>query len=364
MYYNLQSANAIFNPEFEEWKGEFFDYVKKTFDPSFQNETFDNYTFFIDQKRWMVRYDRGIKCWMLFTEGDHGFILNKYDVIEDEYIDSRGGLAKLRSESIDERFFKHLRDEYGQLMARLTAIEAEQRQGIRKVVYPKRQQYGRISRQDFYKGMSEEQRQNYWAFKFAVEDIKYIVKQPVIAPLTLREYFRLCRIYYLANSGEFLFRDVPDDPKAAYMRFSDRRTEQMEAVDLDDPQDFYDWVKKKGRWKDRDCGGHPYEIAGKTYLYPRYTDGLSGYYVWSGFIWCYNEAVTLCREPNLMLSDGEYLVEIIKGNGMLEVTPSFNRYGYPNKDFQEPTNYDDLTQKQRNKIVWDELKEAQRKYET
>jgi len=48
---------------------------------------------------------------------------------------------------------------------------------------------------------------------------------------------------------------------------------------------------------------------------------------------------------------------------MLEVTPSFNRYGYPNKDFQEPVNYDDLTRKQRNKIVWDELKEAQRKHE-
>ena len=44
---------------------------------------------------------------------------------------------------------------------------------------------------------------------------------------------------------------------------------------------------------------------------------------------------------------------------MLEVIPNFNRYGYPNKDFDEPVGYDNLTRKQKNKVVWDKLTEAE-----
>lgn len=355
----LQEANKIKNDKFEELKSGFFNFVKNNFNPCYHGDAFDDYVFFINKKRWTVRYDRGIKCWLFIIEFD--VVLNKYDEIGEVFISPDGYLEELQLHSIeDENLLESLHSEKQQVISKLMAVQAEQKQGIRKIIYPKEEQCGCISRKDFYNGMNEEQRQKYWAFKFTAEDIKYIEKQPIIAPLTLREYFRLCRLYYLANRSEYM-RDIPDDPKAAYMRFADGRTEQIETVDLDDPQDFYDWEHSRGRWRDRRSGGHPYEITAKTYLYPHYTDGLNGYYVWHGFIWNYDEAASLCREPNLMLSDSDYLVEIIKGNGLLKVTSSFNRYGYPNKEFQEPVNYLYLTRKQKAKIVWNELKEAQLK---
>jgi len=356
-YYNLQEANAVRNFEFEEWKGEIFDFVKDNFNPSHTDNTVDDYGFFIGKTRWTVRYDRGIKCWLLFIGNE--LIINKYDEAGENYIDGRGNVREWRSyPTMDERFVKVLYDEYKQLMSEIMTVQIEQEDGTRKIDYPKEKRYGSISRKDFYDGMDDEWRKLYWAFKFSLDDIKYIDKEPVIAPLRLREYFRLCRIYYLANQGDYI-KDVPDDPKEAYMRFADGRTDQLDEVDLDDPQDLYDWVKRKGRWQNRHQGGHPTEITGKTYLYPRFTEGLNGYYSWSGFIWNYDDVVTFCREPNLMLSDKEYLVEIIKGNGYLEVTPSINRYGYPNEEFQEPVSYRHLTRKQKNKVVWNELTEAQ-----
>ena len=357
MYYKLQQANAVRNLEFEEWKAEIFDFVKDNFSPSHIDDTVDDYEFFIHKTKWMLRYDRGIKCWLFFIGNE--LLINKYDTVGESYIDDRGNVRSWKLYPImDEKFVKALHEEFMQLKSELIIVQIEQEDGTRKIDYPRNKQFGRISRKDFYNGMDDEWRQNYWAFTFSTEDIKYIDKQPVIAPLTLREYFRLCRLYYLANQGDYI-RNVPDDPKEAYMRFADGRTEQMETVELDDPQDFYDWVKKQGRWQSRSFGGHPYEIIGKTYLYPHYTDGLNGYYVWRGFIWNYNEVVTFCHEPNLMLDNYEYLIEIIKGNGVLEVTSSYNRYGYPNKEFQEPVRYENLTRKQKNKIVWDELTEAQ-----
>jgi hypothetical protein len=322
-----------------------------------QDDTVDDYTFYINKTIWLIRYDRGIKCWLLFIGNEQ--VINKYDEISEFYIDGEGSVREWRSyPAMDEEFIKILYEEHKHLKNKLMTVQFEQESGTRKIEYPKEKRCGRISRRDFYNGMDDEQRQKYWAFKFSEENIKYIDKTPVIAPLTLREYFRLCRLYYLANQGDYI-RDVPDDPKEAYMRFADGRTERMETVDLDDPQDFYDWVKKEGKWKGRSSIGHPHEITGKTYLYPHYTDGVNGYYLWSGFIWNYDKVVTFCHEPNLMLNDYKYLVDIIKGNGVLEVSPSFNRYGYPNEEFQEHVNYGDLTRKQKNKIVWDELLEAQ-----
>ena len=350
----LQNANAINNVEFEKRKGEIFDFVKDNFEPSYKDDTVDDYTFFIGTAKWVARYDKGIKCWLFFIGNE--LLINKYDEISDYYITTDGGLSQRYSYSVDEQFLRILHEEYRYLIDKLTVVQSEQEQGLRKISYPKEKRYGCISRKDFYNGMDEEQKKSYWAFQFSVDDIKYINKQPTIAPLTLREYFRLCRLYYLANPKDF--KNVPDDPKEAYMRFADGRTEQMENVNLDDPHDFYNWVTKKGRWEGRHSIGHPYEITAKTYLQPHYTDGVNGYYVWRSFIWRYNEVATFCREPNLMLNNIEYLVDIICGKGALEVSPNINRYGYPNEKFQESVTYGHLTRKQKNKVIWNELAEA------
>jgi hypothetical protein len=354
-YSFMKEANAVKSPKFDKLKNEIFDFVNNNFYPAETDETIDDYLFYIDKTQWRVRYDRGIKCWMLFV-GDE-LVINKYDEDGDYYITAGGSVGKWRSYPEPERFAKELNDECRQVVDALITVKTEQESGARKIVYPKEEMYGRISRRDYYSGMSEEQRQTCWALKFSEVDIRYIDKEPVIAPLTAGEYFRLCRIYYLTNPTRY--HDVPDDPKEAYLRFADMRHDGLDEVDPDDPQDFYDWLKKRGRWEGRQELGHSCEISSKTFLYPQFIDGLNGYYLWRGFIWNYDEVVTFCREPNLMLSGKEYLVEIIRGNGMLEVTPGNNRYGYPNKEFQEPVYYKNLTRKQKNKIAWDELKESE-----
>ncbi|MCL2797091.1 MAG: hypothetical protein FWD58_03445 [Firmicutes bacterium] len=117
-YRALGVANTIFNLEFEQWKGEIFDYIKNTFEPSSQDKTEDDYTFFVDKCRWTVRYDRGIKCWLFFT-GD-GWLLNKYDTVGDWYINAEGSCSQWSSCPPDEAFIKKIHDEYRQLKSVLS----------------------------------------------------------------------------------------------------------------------------------------------------------------------------------------------------------------------------------------------------
>ena len=142
------------------------------------------------------------------------------------------------------------------------------------------------------------------------------------------------------------------------IRFSDGRTNEIENVEQDDPQDFHDWTYKNGRWKDRRQGGHPHEISGKTYLYPYYTDGVNGYYVWRAFMWCYDKAVTLCRELNIMLENKEPLIDIINEVDTLRVESNSYPYSYSNEEYSELVRYENLTRKQKLRVKWDELTEA------
>ena len=61
-----------------------------------------------------------------------------------------------------------------------------------------------------------------------------------------------------------------------------------------------------------------------------------------------------------MLSDGKYIADAIRRNGKMRVDPYFMRpYGYPNDEYIQPVRYSGLTRKQKRKVVWDELTEAQ-----
>jgi len=354
----MSNENSVLNLEFDKWKREIFSYVAKTFVPSSANGTDDDYVFYIDKERWTIRYDRGIKCWLFIIGYD--LIINLYDEPSDIFIDRGGSIREWHyGERLDEQQTKRLLDEVTQIETALRTVAIEQEKGTRKIVFPKKKQHGSISRKDYYAGMDGAEHRQNWALAFTEDDIKYIDKEPVVAPITLREYFRLCRAFYLSYPE--WFKNVPDDPKEAYMRFADGRTERMEDVDLDDAQDFYDWEHRQGRWKGLwQVGGHPHEIAGKTYLYAHYTEGLNGYYVWRvAYVWRNFEAAKFCREPNVLLDDRALLIEIIKGNGTLEVVPSIYPYGYPNREYQEPVRYCYLTRKQRAKVKWDPLTEAQ-----
>jgi hypothetical protein len=354
-YIYLALANAIKDPEYDVMKEKFFRYVEERFDPSFVDETVDDYVFYINNEKWLVRYDRGIKCWYLIVDSD--LIMNRYDSDSDIYIEPNGSVKKWDSDKIYwDR--KHLLDQYERISVKMRCVAKDQEYGTREIIFPKKKRYGRISLKDFCNGLDEEGRENFWLLKFSEDDIRYICKQPVTEPLTLREYYRLCRVYYLSQPD--ISARVPDDPKEAYIRFSDGRTDNMEGVNPDDPQELYDWTYRKGEWKDRDQGGHPHEIRGRTHLYPYFTDGTSGHYVLSEFIWCYDCAVELCKEPNVMLRDGKYIADAIRRNGMMRVDPHFGRpYGYPNENYIQPVHYNFLTRKQKLKVVWDELVEAQ-----
>ncbi|MCL2143805.1 MAG: hypothetical protein FWH44_06090 [Methanomassiliicoccaceae archaeon] len=354
-YEHLVLANSVKDTEFDAMKYRFFGYINEKFDPSFSDETVDDYTFYINSEKWLVRYDRGITCWFLAVDGR--LIMNRYDSDSEFYLGDRGSLERWRSHDFCPNS-KVLMNEYERVSEQIRLTEKEQERGTRKISFPKSKRYGSISMKDFCGGLDEYGKENFWALKFSEEDLGHICKQPVTELLTLREYFRLCRLYYTTDPD--ISAEIPDDPKEAYLRFSDGRTDEMEDLDQDDPDDLYDWTNRKGRWADRYYGGHPHEIRFKTYLYPHFTDGKKGHYVLSDFIWNYDKAIGICREPNVMLSDGEYIACAVRMKGMIRVDPHFFRpYGYPNKEFIQPVRYEDLTRKQKLKVVWDELTEAQ-----
>jgi len=353
-YRFLTAANSVKDTEFDGMKERFFRYVSEKFDPSFSDETFDDYVFYMKDEEWLVRYDRWLKCWFLGI--DNKIIMNRYDSDVDGYLDDTGQVKGWYSHHAFPRM-KDVLNEYERVSDAVRCAAEEQECGTRKLSFPKNKRYGIISIKDFCDGLDENGKNNFWLMRFSGDDIKYICKQPVTEPLTLREYFRLCRLYYLKDPT--ISAPIPDDPKKAYLRFSDGRTDEMEGVDQDDPDDLYDWTHMEGRWKGRYQGGHPHEIRARTHLYPYFTDGKSGHYVLSEFIWNYDNAAGLYREPNVMLSDGEYIADAIRRNGRMRVDPHFFRpYGYPNKEFIQPVHYTALTYRQKRKVVWDELIEA------
>ena len=356
----LKGANTIKDDEFDKLKADLFLAVTKNFNPTQIDDPNTYYEFYVDKKHWVFRYDKGISCWMFIVDGE--VVLNKFDGKSGEYITEKGYLMNFDTWQKPTRLASDFRCEMTNAIDTMNRIKSEQQSGTRVIDFPKCRRIGKISRKDYWAGIDD--KTNEWSLAFTENDIPFLDKTPIVAPLTLREYFRLCHIYYKSRESdreENCIKNVPVNTKDAYMRFSDKRTEDMEKVDLDDPQDFYDWSRRQGRWKERNQGGHPFEICGKTYLFPRYTDKQSGYYEWRSFIWTSHEAITLNREPNVALTDKDYILKVIKGEDWLEVTPDRNPYGYPNDEFTEYVQYENLAPKQKRKIIWNELLESKPK---
>ncbi|MDR0335194.1 MAG: hypothetical protein LBH69_04845 [Methanomassiliicoccaceae archaeon] len=353
-YIHLTLANSVKDPEFDGMKERLFRSVEERFDPSFSDETVDDYVFYIKDERRLVRYDRGIKCWYLIA--DDKLIMNRYDSDSDIFICPEGHVKKWHSDHCYPNRECVLK-EYERISEGIRCAAKDQECGTRVLSFPKKKRYGRISLKDYCAGLDEWGKNNFWVMKFSEDHIRYICKEPTTEPLTLREYFRLCRLYYLTDTS--ISAAIPDDPKEAYLRFSDGRTDNMEDVDQDDPRDLYDWAYRKGKWACRYMGGHPFEIRARTYLNPYFTDGTSGHYELREFIWNYDSAVELCKEPNVMLSGRKYIADAIRQKGNMRVSPHLGRpHGYPNKEYIQPVHYPELTRKQKLKIVWDELVEA------
>jgi len=354
MKYNLlQYANRF--KEFDNFKDELFSIVKDKFTPFSVDKTISTYNFFLDKEKLLFQYDNFIKCWIMIV--DNKVVLSKYDKDCNKYIDSDGCLGESMTGIIegDEGVFKDTIHEIHKLQQGILEIEKQQKQGIRTIDFPKKKRLGEITRKNYNDGIDI--KQDYWSLYFSQDDIPNIDKEPKIGPLTMREFYRLCKEYYLTNPKSH--KEVPQTPKKAYLKFADGRMDGIDEVDLDDPKDLFDWVHKNGKWKERHQGGHPFEITARTYLYPHYTDGVNGHYVWNGFIWNHNEAKELCKEPNVLLAHRKHLVDIINEKDTLRVTPNFERHGYPNEKYSEPVRYDSLTRKQKGKIIWDELDETQ-----
>ncbi|MDZ7697994.1 MAG: hypothetical protein U5R49_14105 [Deltaproteobacteria bacterium] len=79
-----------------------------------------------------------------------------------------------------------------------------------------------------------------------------------VSTMTANDYFRYCRIAYIAGKRQ----ENPLDPSLSgremYSRYSDGRHEGLLDIDPDSEQEFADWID--GTHPKRKQGGHPWEI--------------------------------------------------------------------------------------------------------
>ena len=337
-------------------------FVVETFHPIHQDGEDKTYLFYVKKDEWCFKYDKGIKCWIFFI--DNNIVMSLYDDDAKDagsYINEHGNVEEL-SRNIEwiENDLHRAEFEFDSVKAELLNVAKQQRIGKRDIVYPNHKRWGEISRKNYNHAIYPADRGKIWSLRFTQDHIPHITKEPVPAPLTAREYFRLCHKYYKLNPHKY--DNVPADPIEAFLKIADHRTHSVTEVNLDDPQDFCDWTNKTGRWKGRWSIGHEFEIAGRIKFYPCFTDGVNGYFEWHAFIWTYFSVAEFCKEPNVVLADREFLPDIINELDMMRVEPGIvNRaYGYPNKDYSEPVSYlEYLNLKQKRRIKWDELFESQ-----
>jgi hypothetical protein len=80
----------------------------------------------------------------------------------------------------------------------------------------------------------------------------------VAQSMTAADYFRYCRIAYIAarRKGERI--DLSLSAREMYARYADGRHEGLLDIDENSEQEFADWID--GKHPKRACGGHPWEI--------------------------------------------------------------------------------------------------------
>lgn len=120
------------------------------------------------------------------------------------------------------------------------------------------------------------------AFIALVESGNFHREENVIAPvLSARDYFRYCKLAYLAGKKPDEEVDGSMSGRSMYQRFADGRHDGLLDIDEKSTEEFGDWID--GKHPKRSTGGHPWEIkrGGNTthidlavYRPPGRTDGL------------------------------------------------------------------------------------------
>ncbi|MDP3285926.1 MAG: hypothetical protein Q8M56_15965, partial [Desulfobacterales bacterium] len=79
-----------------------------------------------------------------------------------------------------------------------------------------------------------------------------------VSSMTAADYFKYCRIAYLAGTRKGETVDESLSGREMYARYADGRDEGLLKIDPESEQEFADWID--GAHPKREKGGHPWEI--------------------------------------------------------------------------------------------------------
>jgi len=132
--------------------------------------------------------------------------------------------------------------------------------------YPLQYRYGvvpnaliRASLHDVYRLDRELGKDKTSKLVLLIEDGFFLkAENTVVSSMTAEDYFRYCRIAYLAGKREEEIVEESLSGREMYIRYADGRHEGLLDIDPSSGQEFADWIDH--RHPKRDIGGHPWEI--------------------------------------------------------------------------------------------------------
>jgi hypothetical protein len=135
-----------------------------------------------------------------------------------------------------------------------------------QIEYHLRYRYGvapnaviRASLPDVYRLDKELGRDRTWKLVRLVEDGFFLkAENTEVSSMTAADYFRYCRIAYIAGKRKEETVDESLSGREMYSRYADGRHEGLLDIDPASEQEFADWID--GRHPKRGQGGHPWEI--------------------------------------------------------------------------------------------------------
>ena len=132
--------------------------------------------------------------------------------------------------------------------------------------YPLRHRYGIVpnalisaSFPDAYRLNKELCKSNTWKLVRLIEDGFFLrAENTEVSSMTAADYFKYCRIAYLAGKRKGETVDESLSGREMYVRYADGRHEGLLDIDPASEQEFADWID--GAHPKRGRGGHPWEI--------------------------------------------------------------------------------------------------------
>jgi len=135
-----------------------------------------------------------------------------------------------------------------------------------QVEYPLRNRYGvapnaliRASLPDIYRLDKELGKNRTWKMVRLVEDGFFLkAENTEVSSMTASDYFRYCKIAYIAGKRKEETVDDSLSGRKMYRRYADGRHEGLLDIDPSSEEEFADWID--GAHPKRGGGGHPWEI--------------------------------------------------------------------------------------------------------